>query len=190
MKLSLQALLQHLVLKGADAVRSAPADPSTPAPTSIRLKPATKYFLDCQASALNTSIQSLIATILDGVAEMTVDNTSGTLRTIRERFFYLFQSHELDLPGIVSVMKAHGFTLSALDNSSRLLDLLDQKAIQHLAQTFFVRPEWISGARDSIVEIGLDVRVNADRILTRLSVFRRSKSDPPGSCVTRLLSCL
>ncbi|MDC6176156.1 LysR family transcriptional regulator, partial [Ralstonia solanacearum] len=32
--------------------------------------------------------------------------------------------------------------------------------------------------------------VNADRILTRLSVFRRSKADPPGSCVTRLLSRL
>lgn len=158
MKISLQALLQHLVLKGAEAARSAPVDPSTPAPTSIRLKPATKYFLDCQASALNTSIQSLIATILDGVAEMTVDNTSGTLRTIRERFLYLFQSHELDLPGIVSVLKAHGFTLSVLDNPSRLLDLLDQKTIQYLAQTFFVRPEWISGARDSIVEIGLDVR--------------------------------
>ncbi len=35
-----------------------------------------------------------------------------------------------------------------------------------------------------------DSCVNADRILTRLSVFRRSKSDPPGSCVTRLLSRL
>ncbi|MDC6180406.1 hypothetical protein PP727_22945, partial [Ralstonia solanacearum] len=30
--------------------------------------------------------------------------------------------------------------------------------------------------------IAKTVGVNADRILTRLSVFRRSKSDPPGSC--------
>ncbi len=39
-------------------------------------------------------------------------------------------------------------------------------------------------------EVLQHIHVNADRILTRLSVFRRSKSDPPGSCVTRLLSRL
>jgi len=158
MKISLESLLQHLVFKGTNIVRTTLPDSNTPPPTSIRLKPATKHFLDCQASALNTSAQSLISMILDGVAEITVDNTSGTLRTIRERFFYLFQTHQLDLPGIVSVMKTQGFTLSALDNQARLLDLLDQKAIQHLAETFFVRTEWISGARDSVIGLGINVR--------------------------------
>ncbi|MGK5065182.1 hypothetical protein [Janthinobacterium sp. LB3P112] len=158
MKISLESLLQRLVLKGSEAARSTSPDPGTSAPTSIRLKPATRHFLDCQSLALNTSVQSVISMILDGVAEMTVDNTSGALRTIRERFFYLFQSHELDLPGIVSVMKQQGFTLSTLDNPARILDLLDQKAIRHLAETFFVRPEWISGARNSVIELGVDVR--------------------------------
>jgi len=158
MKISLESLLQLLVLKGSDVARTTSPDGNTPPPTSIRLKPATKHFLDCQALALNTSVQSLISMILDGVAEMTVDNTSGALRTIRERFFYLFQTHQLDLPAIVSVMKTQGFTLSVLDNPTRLLDLLDQKAIQHLAETFFVHPKWISGARDSVIEIGINVR--------------------------------
>lgn len=158
MKISLESLLQRLIVKGSETARTTLPDSNTPPPTSIRLKPATKHFLDCQALALNTSVQSLISMILDGVSEMTVDSTSGTLRTIRERFFYLFESHQLDLPGIVSVMKGHGFTLSALDNPSRLLDLLDQKAIQHLSQTFSIRPEWISGARDSVIELGVDVR--------------------------------
>ncbi|MDC6176305.1 adenylosuccinate synthetase, partial [Ralstonia solanacearum] len=45
-------------------------------------------------------------------------------------------------------------------------------------------------SRDTNVAGCLAEAVNADRILTRLSVFRRSKSDPPGSCVTRLLSRL
>ena len=159
MKISLESLLQGLVNKGSAAVRSSTPKLNEPsAPTSIRLKPATKHFLDCQANALNTSVQSLISIILDGVAEMTVDNTSGTLRTIRERFFYLFQTHHLDLPSIVSVMKAHNYTLSSLDNPARLLDLLDNKSIQYLAKIFFVRPEWISGASDSVFKTGVDVR--------------------------------
>lgn len=128
------------------------------APTSIRLKPTTKHFLDCQAGALNTSVQSLISIILDGVAETTLDKTSGTLRSIRERFFYLFQTHELDSLGIISVMKSHGFTLSSLENSAQFLDLIDQKSRQYLVETFFVRPEWISGESDSFIKLDSNVR--------------------------------
>jgi hypothetical protein len=118
---------------------------------SIRLRPATKQFLECQAEALNTSIQSLITMILDGVSETTLDSTKGDLRTIKERFFYLFQSHGLDLPSIVSVMKQHKITLSVLGDSTRLFDLIDQQLIQFLASTFHVNPKWISGADNSII---------------------------------------
>ena len=85
---------------------------------------------------------------------MTLDETTATLQKINERFFSLFQAHEINLPGVVSVMKQHGFTLSTLGNPDRVLDLLDQKTIHYLADTFFVSPEWISGARGSVIEIG------------------------------------
>lgn len=160
MKITLESLLKHLVNGGTRAARASMPESSAPsAPTSIRLKPVTKHFLDCQATALNTSVQSLISMILDGVAEMTLDNqTALMLQKINERFFTLFQAHEIDLPGIVSVMKEHGFTLSALGRPDRVLDLLDQESIQYLAKTFFVRPEWISGARDLVIGGGVDVR--------------------------------
>ncbi len=38
--------------------------------------------------------------------------------------------------------------------------------------------------------VRLEIFVNADSILPRLSAIRRSKSDPPGPCVTRRLSRL
>lgn len=157
MKLSLEILLRGLVNQGVMAARNNPNSTAASGPTSIRLKPATKAFLDHQAEALNTSVQSLIAMILDGVAVATMDDTASSLRTIRERFFYLFSAHDLDLPAIVSVMKGNGFTLSALEDGSRLLDLLSQEAIRHMANTFFVRAEWISAASDTITEQDMDV---------------------------------
>jgi hypothetical protein len=156
-KLSLETLLRGLVNQGVMAARRSTNSVAASGPTSIRLKPATKAFLDHQAEALGTSVQSLITMILDGVAVATMDDTAGSLRTIRERFFYLFNAHKLDLPAIVSVMKGHGFTLSALDDGSRLLDLLSQEAIRHMASTFFVRAEWVSAASDRITEQDMDV---------------------------------
>lgn len=159
MRVTLESLLNRLIAKGTETTRKSSVNENSAAsPTSIRLKPATKHFLECQAAVLNSSVQSLIGMILDGVAEMTTDNTAGALRTIRDRFFYLFQEHKLDLPGIISVMKNHGFTLSALESSGRHLDLLDQKAIHFMADTFFVRPEWLWGSSDYVIEQGSNVR--------------------------------
>lgn len=192
MKISLESLLQHLVNGGTKAARnSMPTIAAPAAPTSIRLKPTTKHFLDCQANALNTSTQSLISMILDGVAEDTLNSTSETLRLIRERFFRIFEAHQLDLPSIISVMDEHGFTLSTLDNPTQILDLLNQKSIQHLSQTFFVRPEWIRGSPNS--GIGLSTNVGwykhthtaADKLLQyakqglnpHVMFIRREKAD-------------
>lgn len=157
-----EALLSQLVARGreAAAAEGIPTDSSgTSAPTSIRLKPSTRLFIEKQAEALSTSQQSVITMILDGVAEATSDPVAGTLRTMRERFFHVFNAHKLDLPGIVSVMSPMGFKLSDLSNSNRMLDLLDRKVLQHLAQTFFVQIEWVSGASDFPVSTGnIDVR--------------------------------
>lgn len=142
---SFESLLGRLVRNGTDSAKRTPVVDGDKTPTSIRLKPQTKHFIDHQAEALGTSTQAVINMILDGVAQASTDSTAGTLRTIRERFFFLFQAHKLDLPGIVSVMKPYGFRLSDLDNASRLLDLIDQASIQHVAQTFFVEPDWVSG---------------------------------------------
>jgi hypothetical protein len=158
MKITFESLIQRLINKGTTQFRAEPVDTSSQNPISIRFKPETRRFLDHQANALNTSLQSVISIILDGVVEASTDDTQATLRTIRERFFYLFQTHNIDHPGIVSIMKPYGFTLSALGDNSRLLDLLDQKTIQFLASVFSVRPEWISGASDLITPIDSRVR--------------------------------
>jgi hypothetical protein len=127
-------------------------------PTSIRLKPETRHFLECQASALNTSVQGLINTILDGVVEASLDKTSATLRTMRERFFLLFEAHQLNLPDIVGILRTHDFTLSALENHARFYDLLDQRTLDYLAGIFSVQKQWLTGASAVATPSGSEYR--------------------------------
>ncbi|MFE8645291.1 hypothetical protein ACFX58_09440 [Sphingomonas sp. NCPPB 2930] len=158
MKLSLETLLHRLVGRGNQIALQTPARSDERTPTSIRLKPATKHFLEAQATALNTSVQGLIDLILDGVVEATTDDPTARLRSIRERFFLLMQAHGLDLPSAVELMTPYGFTLSALNNADRLLDLLTPAALDHLADTFHVRSDWVRGATDYAVSADSDVR--------------------------------
>ena len=141
---------------------------------------------------MNTSVQSLISTILEGVAEATKDQTDGNLRTMRERFFYVAQAHGVDMPTIVSLMQDHGFTLSALASNDRLLDLLRKPAIEHWAALFCVRPEWLCAMSDSAVQTGIAnvqwyknvpsmahalVRHVADGLKPKVIVLRRQRAD-------------
>ena len=158
MKLSLETLLHRLVGRGNQIALQTPARTDERTPTSIRLKPATKHFLEAQATVLNTSVQGLIDLILDGVVEATTDDPTARLRSIRERFFMLMQAHGLDLPAAVELMSSHGFTLSALNNADRLLDLMTPRALEHLAETFHVRSDWLRGATDRAVSADSDER--------------------------------
>ena len=142
MSLSFESLIQKLVAKGIQsAAATAPIEEKQP--TSIRLKPATRRFVDCQAEALNTSQQAVINMILDGVAEATL-NPGGAfeqagiiLQTIQERFFELFQVHGVDMPGIVSILKPYGFRMSALSSSKDLLDLLSTEVDNFSPDLFY-----------------------------------------------------
>lgn len=124
---------QHIVAKSRCTLNASAIDVQT-----IRLKPATKHFLEAQATALNTSVQGLIDLILEGVMKATTDDPLSRLRSIRERFFMLMKAHDLDLPAAVDLMSPFGFTLSALGSPDRLLDLMTPAAIKHLSETFHV----------------------------------------------------
>lgn len=171
MKLSLEKLLHQLVGRGTQLAASTPVrDGRTP--TSIRLKPETRHFLEMQAQVLNTSVQSLIDVILDGVVEATTDTSSARLRSIRERFFHLMDAHRLDLPAAVELMMSYGFTLSALNSVDRLLDLMTPDAINHLAETFHVRKSWLRGQSDATIRAEgyvrwyKDIPATAQRLVT------------------------
>lgn len=148
MDISLETILQALVARGTRTARTTPPKSEERQPTSIRLNPKTRHFLEAQADALNTSLQSIIGMILDGVAEVTVSETAGQLRSIRERFVFLTGAHGLDLPDVVDLMADHGFTLSALGSADRLLDLLTRNAITYVADVFHVDAAWLAGTQD------------------------------------------
>ena len=157
-RLSLDTLLHHLVGRGSDLARKTTLSEGDNTPTSIRLKPATKHFIVAQAEALNTSTQSVINLILDGVAQATTDGPTSQLRTMCERFFRVMSAHGLDLPTVVELMREHHFLLSALGTSERLLDLLTIDAIEHVSTIFGVDPKWLGAAQDSAVGECSDVK--------------------------------
>lgn len=152
MKISLLKILESLVAKGAEIEKTSTPNEGGLTPTSIRLKPATKLFLESQSTALNISIQGLISTILDGVAEATSNVPALTLRTIRERFFYLFEAHRISYPDIISILNGRGFSLSTLDSPARLFDLMTNENIDFLSKTFFVKKEWLCATSDYVVD--------------------------------------
>lgn len=144
MPIALDTLLKRTVLMATASLKDR-AVPIDKPPTTIRLNPSTRLFLEAQAEALNTSVSSVISSILDSVATATTKSVDAELQTIRARFFELFQAHDFDLPGIVAVMRDHGFSLATLGNEEKLLELLTSEALAHLASTFHVRSEWLSG---------------------------------------------
>ena len=72
--------------------------------------------------------------------------TLAVLETIRERFFHVFRSHDLDLPSRVSMMKPHGFSLSVLGDEARSLALLNQESLSHVAEAFYIEKDWLTGS--------------------------------------------
>lgn len=152
MNFSLEHLIRGLVSRGTSNYLTRPVEATT-VPTSIRLKPTTRAFLECQAESLNTSLQSVITMILDGVEEATTHKVGRTLGSIRDRFFYLFSAHGISLPQTAEILKEFGYTLSTLESPSRLLDLLNPETIRFLSRTFFVEPTWISGSGDRVVNV-------------------------------------
>lgn len=178
--LSLQALLSKLVSVGVEKTKNAPSEETENKPTSIRLEPDVRRFIKSQAEALGASEQSVIAMILRGVVEMSTDQTTGDLRTIRERFLYLFHIHKIDLPSTAFLLKEYGFSLSALGNNDQLLDLITPEVINNIADLFHVRPQWISGATDAPIELGTEVRwyKNVFRMASKLIEYKKKGLKP------------
>ncbi len=178
--LSLEAILQRLVGQGVQTAAETEARSDRITPTSLRLKPETRHFLEAQARVLNTSVQGLIDTILDGVMAATTHDPAAKLRSIRERFFMLVESHHLDLPAAVELMSSHGFTLSALASNDRLLDLMTPKAIDHLATIFHVCEDWLTGKSDTAVHAGADVHwyKSVPSIARRLIEYKQANLRP------------
>jgi len=158
---------------GIDRSMDIRSDLTDSKPTSIRLEPEVRKFIKAQADALGTSEQSVIGMILKGVVEMSMNQTTGSLRTIRERFLYLFQVHKIDLPSTAFLLREYGFTLSVLGDSDKLLDLITPNVINYVAQLFHVNPQWISGGIDSPIALGVEVRwyKNVYRMASRLMEY-------------------
>ena len=178
--LSLEALLQSIQLRSKECYDTTPINPDN-SPTSIRFKPSTKHFLQCQAEAMNTSVQSIISMILDGVAQTNNNPITSIIQKIEERFLHLFKAHDMSLTDITTVMKDFGFTLGSFQKSSHssgFLDLLNPTSIRFLSDTFHVDPQWLSGSIDTVMVPFYDFFDHIPDVISQLNFYTQLGLNP------------
>lgn len=174
--MNLTQIISALVLRGNATVSSIETKDSHP--TSVRLKPETRRFLQAQATVMNTSLSALIETILDGVSESTQRPVNAELRTIRERFSYVFEAHGIDITNTASICSAFGITPSTLGAPERLTDLLTAKTLRYVAQTFAVEEDWLHGKDADPIGTAVQWYNGLGEPYTRLTNYHRQGLSP------------
>lgn len=119
-------------------------------PTTIRLEPAIRHFCDAKAQSLGISVQSFISMVLQGVMIESTQPAKGELTLMYERFFQLFQEHNIPLGDIPIVLKQFGFKLSVLTDKDRLLDAYTPAIQNFLSREFHVNSSWLKGTSDGV----------------------------------------
>lgn len=76
MSLTFEKILSNLIRMGTSRALEKPEDGSPPAPFSVRLRPQTKTFLECQAEMLGASQQAIAQAILNGIAAQSLAEAS------------------------------------------------------------------------------------------------------------------
>lgn len=158
---------------------------------AVRIKPLTRLFLDQQATALGSSASSLAGTILDAVAEQTMQIDGGNmgLRPIADRVYMVLREHGLSIPAAAHYLAPMGLGMAELRDSESLALAMTANRVAAFASTFSVQPDWLVGKRATVVMPGMPQWVgnagNAARAIadeghersTRLYMLRSARGD-------------
>lgn len=140
--------------------------------TTIRFDPVVHSYFSTQADHLGTSLQSVVSMVLKSVMMDSVKDVGTELYSLCQRFRYIFSVHgisDFDIPKFVP-----GIKRSQLLNDKELLNVIDNQAIELLAQTFEVDIDWLKGVENaSVTKYGLtDWYKNIDSVLNQISKHR------------------
>ena len=183
MRFSFQSVLAKLAdLAVAGVRRDNFEEPEKPhPPTSIRLRPRTKAFIDATAEAMGLSAQNVIGLMLDGVAETSLGTGRAKAQIIIDRFHLVFDRHQLDLPSTSELLAPYGITRSMLRDEDRLIDALSPEVIRFVSKLFHIGEEWLRGASDRAVNIETLERQwykSVETIATRMLEYRINGLSP------------
>jgi len=121
-------------------------------PTTIRLEPNVKAFIERHAAGTGLSIQDFISMTLRAVMVASDSPKLSELDLVVSRFFDLFESYQVNTVDIPLFLPESRLKRADLEHRDRVLNVLDRDTIGHLAKTFMVNPTWLNGTSSQCVE--------------------------------------
>lgn len=115
---------------------------------NVAVRPETRAFLAAQAEALGSSLAAISGTILDSVAAAECEAVGYSRELLTSRFYLLLREHGLSLPAAAEVLRSRGITAGDMSDQKLLLEKLDAKTLEWLADHFYVRYDWLAGQSD------------------------------------------
>jgi hypothetical protein len=74
--------------------------------------------------------------------------------------------------------RPHGFSLSVLGDEARLLDLLNQETLSHVAEAFYIEKDWLTGSSNSPAKTEMYWYKNLYLAAEELLQFNKKRLDP------------
>lgn len=121
-------------------------------PTTIRLEPDVKEFIERYASNMGLSIQDFISMTLSAVMRASEHKQLGELDLMISRFFDLFQAYGVKTADIPLLLPEGTLTRADLEHRDRVLNALNSPVIQGVSSLFRVRQDWLKGASDYCID--------------------------------------
>ncbi len=146
-KLSISTLLTNLVSSGPTKPMPSEEIPEgeKKVATTVRLEPATRFFVEQQAEHLGISAQEFIAMTLKSIMTATVNPPSSAVEEMADRFLHVFTGHGISVVDIPKLLPDSGITRAVLMDKSVLVDLITDEVLWQLANLFGAQPEWVKG---------------------------------------------
>lgn len=117
--------------------------------TTIRLDPATKEFIETQADHMGISVQEFVSMTLKAIMKSTLEPQANELHLMADRVMEAFAVHGVAVADIPSLLPNGAVQRSDFLNRNDLVNKLDTKLIQHIAELFDLNPEWLRGVQQN-----------------------------------------
>jgi hypothetical protein len=113
--------------------------------TTLRLPARLKKYYDLMADSCGITAHAAICQVLSGNMEQHVNNQAvQTFRERSNRFFAIFSMHGVAIHDISKFLKEFGVTSNDLNDDIKISDMLSNKMVSFLSETFNLNKEWVS----------------------------------------------
>lgn len=150
LKLSLFDIFARLAGSAPKNVPAIDPDENPGRPTNtIRFPPDLRAWITAQADHMGISVQDFVSLTMQGIRIATESPETDEYDTMAMRFFSLFKSHDIpsaDIPKFLP--EGINIKRSDLRDPNKIIDLLDDKVMNHLADFFNVKRNWLKGLNE------------------------------------------